>query len=185
MRYLAAAATLVTLCVSAVAVGAQSYRPDYDTPNGVEIVAVYLSAMDCGPCHDPRLPTLLDSIKVQLKRQAIARGQRFRTVFVGMDWDPARSLLMATTDGRWNELDLGRDWFNAGAELYAWGDTTKTPALGTMVVYEQRITMSDRVRFGPRRMLKRVMGADELAKWAALGSPIPDSSLRQHRGAWH
>jgi hypothetical protein len=155
----------------------QEYQPSHEDPDGPEIVAVYLTASTCGPCLGPQMPALIDSVKVQLERQAGARGQQFRAVFVGTDWELENSIALAKTDGLWDELVVGRNWFNLAAERYIWGDPNTTPAMPQFIVFEQSITMGeDGIEFGEKRVLLRVMGSEELAAWVDKGSPM-DASL--------
>jgi len=120
------------------------------------------------------MPELIDSVKVQLRREAEARGRRFRAVFVGTDWEPESSIALAKRDGSWDELIVGRHWFNLGAERYIWGDPDTTPAMPQFIVFEQSITTDGGIEFGEREVLVRVMGPDELAVWVEKGSPIPE-----------
>lgn len=173
MRYLIAGIAAVTVFATGARALAQGYQPGYENPEGPEIVAVYFSASTCVPCRQPHMPALIDSVKVQLARQAKARGQQFRAVFVGMDWDPEKSLAVAREDGLWDEIIVGRNFFNAGAEQYIWADPDTSPAMPQIIVYEQNVTMGNRVTFGLRQVLQRVTGSDELAAWVAQGSPIP------------
>lgn len=174
MRYWYACAAAMMLLASPGSANGQEYRPSHKNPQGTEIVAVYLTASTCAPCMESQMPALVDSVKVQLQRQAQARGQEFRAVFVGMDWRPAKAIALSMRDGVWDELDVGRNWFNAGAEQYVWGDPKTTAAMPQFIVYEQPINMTGgRVKFGQRRALLRVLGPQQLAAWVAKGSPIP------------
>lgn len=182
MRYWFAFAGWMMLLTLPVGVNGQEYRPSYKNPHGTEVVAVYLTASTCGPCVGPQMPALVDSVKVQLRRQAEARGQEFRAVFVGMDWQPAKAIALSMRDGAWDELDVGRNWFNAGAEEYVWGDPKTRPAMPQFIVYEQPIkTGGGSVVFGHRRALLRVLGPEKLAAWVAKGSPIPKPSRSSGR----
>jgi hypothetical protein len=175
MHYRYASVFAAFLLASPFQAAGQGYQPSYENPDGSEIVAVYLTASTCGPCIGPEMPELIDSVKVQLKRQAEARGQRFRAVFVGIDWEPENSIALAMRDGSWDELVVGRNWFNLGAEHYIWGDPNTTPAMPQFVVFEQSITTDGGIEFGERLVLVRVMGPDGLAAWVENGSPIPES----------
>jgi len=173
MRFVYASALAALVLAFPFRAAGQEYQPSYENPSGSEIVAVYLTARACGPCIGPEMPELIDSVKVQLKRQADARGQRFRAVFVGMDWDPEDSITLARRDGSWDELVVGRNWFNLGAEQYIWGDPDTTPAMPQFIVIEQDITTDGGIKFGERHVLVRVMGPDQLGAWVEKGSPIP------------
>lgn len=153
---------------------ARGYQPTYEDPSGTQLVAVYLSASTCAPCRGPQMPALIDSVKLQLQRQAKARGQQFRAVFVGMDWEPDSALALAKEDGLWDELDVGWDWFNVGAEQYIWGNAATTPGLPQIIVFQQKITTGKgRPAFGPRRVLLHVLGPVALKEWVDRGSPLP------------
>jgi len=175
MHYRNASVLAALVLASPSQAAGQGYQPSYENPDGSEIVAVYLTASTCGPCIGPEMPELIDSVKVQLNRQAQTRGQQFRAVFVGTDWEPEKSIALAKRDGSWDELVVGRNWFNLGAEHYIWGDPNTTPAMPQFVVFEQSITTDGGIKFGERHVLVRVMGPDELAAWVEKGSPIPES----------
>ena len=168
---------LIPVAVSAQPWAAQSYRPAYANPQGTQLVAVYLGAASCGPCRLPSTRVALDSIKVQLQRHAQANNQQFRAVVVAMDWEPDSALVFAQESGRWDELIVGRNWMNLGAEFYIWADTATAPSMPQVIVFEQDITMGARVEFGPRRVVRRVRAADALVRWAGLGSPLRDSTV--------
>ena len=150
---------------------AQVYRPSLAGPRGTELVAVYLTSSWCHGCRAPEMPTTLDSIKLLLQRQAQEAGQRFRAVFVGMDWAPDSGLALAQEDGAWDEIIVGRNWLNAGAEHYIWGDTATTPVLPQLILFEQRVEMRARVIFGNRHVLRRVVGLPALQEWLRQGVP--------------
>jgi hypothetical protein len=158
-------------------VTAQSYGPSYADPHGTQLVAVYLGAASCGPCRLPATRAAIDSIKVHLAQRARLRGQQFRAVIVSMDWEPDSGLAVARESGGWDEMILGRNWSNLGAEHYIWADTATAPSLPQIIVYEQEITMTARVVFGPRRVLRRVHGADALVRWASQGAPLSASTV--------
>lgn len=152
-------------------VSAQAYRRTYAQANGTELVAVYLTARSCHGCRAPEMPATLDSIKVLLQRQAQAAGQRFRAVFVGMDWDPDSGLALAREDGFWDEIIVGRNWLNAGAERYIWSDTATAPVLPQVILFEQRIEMGARITFGQRHVLRRLVGLPAFQAWVRQGAP--------------
>ncbi len=172
MRRLPTLALTAVFCLPSKALG-QAYRLTFPEPRGTELVAVYLTSSTCFGCRDPQMPATLDSIKVQLQRQAQALGAHFRAVFVSMDWEPDSGLALAHLDGPWDELIVGRNWLNAGAERYIWGDTLTTPAMPQMLVFSQSIRMDGRVTFGERTVLRRVLGLAALQAWVRQGSALP------------
>jgi hypothetical protein len=90
-----------------------------------------------------------------------------------MDWYIDSALALANASGAWDELSIGRNWANSGAQLYIWGDTATAPAMPQIIVYlqEQR-PAGARLGFSERRVLRRVRGADALRAWASEGSPL-------------
>jgi len=150
---------------------AQLYRPSHTPPTGLELVAVYLTSRTCHGCRAPEMPATLDSIKLLLQRQAQRAGQPFRAVFVDMDWSPDSGLALAREDGTWDEIIVGRSWFNAGAERYIWGDSATTAVLPQLILIEQRVEMGARARFGTRQVLRRLVGLPAFQVWLRQGAP--------------
>lgn len=153
---------------------AQSYKPTYDNPNGHELVAVYFGSTSCVPCRAAEMPGLLDSMKVALQQRAAAEGRQFRAVIVALDWVPDSGLILAREDGTWDEINTGRNWFSNGASQFIWSDSTVTPAMPQVMVYDQEVTMGARVSIGAPHFLRRVVGGDAIARWVRQGSPTQD-----------
>ncbi len=163
--------TAVAMCLLTPGVlGAQSYEPTYAEPTGHELVMVYLGATSCVPCRSPEMPRVLDSLKVILQRRAAAQGRQFRAVIVALDWVPDSGLILAREDGRWDEINTGRNWFSLGAAQFVWADSTVTPSIPQVVVYEQDLTVGARVEVGPAHVLKRIHAADAIFRWVRQGA---------------
>lgn len=164
---------LTALIVIPRSIAAQSYEPTYANPTGHELVMVYLGATSCGPCRAPEMPRLLDSLKILLQQRATAEGRQFRAVIVALDWVPDSGLILAREDGHWDEINTGRNWFSLGAAQFIWADSTVTPAMPQVLVYEQDMTMGARVAMGPMHILQRIHAEDAIARWVRQGAPIP------------
>lgn len=165
------AVALAILLLSPHLAWAQAYTPTYADPTGRELVAVYFGALTCGPCRSPEMPRVLDSMKVLLRQRAAAEGRQFRAVIVALDWDPDSGLALAREDGRWDEINTGRNWFGLGAAQFIWGDPNVTPAMPQVLVYEQDVTLGARVAIGPATAQQRVVGSVEIARWVRQGAP--------------
>ena len=165
--------TLIPLVASLVplSTSAQAYRPSHVPPRGTELLAVYVTAPTCHACRAREMPATLDRIKVMLQRQAQAAGQRFRAVFVAVDWEPDSGLALAREDGPWDEIIVGRNWYNAGVEQYVWGDTATKPELPQIILIEQRIEIGARVRFEQAHVLRRLIGLEAFQPWLRQGLP--------------
>ena len=163
---------LATCLLLPRSVGAQSYEPSYAQPTGHELVMVYFGSTTCGPCRSPEMPRLLDSLKLMLQRQATSEGRQFRAVIVALDWAPDTGLVLAREDGKWDEVNTGRNWFGLGAAQFIWADSTVTPALPQILVYDQEMTLGARVTVGPPRVRMRIHAEDAIARWVRQGAPI-------------
>lgn len=166
-----AASITVAAILLAPSAAAQAYKPTYANPTGHELVAVYLGATSCGPCRAPGMPAALDSMKVLLQQRAAGAGRQFRAVIVALDWVPDTGLVLAREDGPWDEINTGRNWFSLGATQFIWADSTVTPALPQVIVYEQDVDLGARVVAGPARIQRRLVGSDAIIRWVREGAP--------------
>jgi len=166
--------TTIGMTLLATRLQAQGYQPSYDNPRGPELVAVYISASTCVGNRAPGLHEALDSLKLILQARARAAGAVFRMVGVALDWAPDSGVAYLRGFGAFDELNVGRNWFNLGAERWIWSDSSATSDIPQVVVYEQTIAMAPRrVEFSTPHVLKRVFGGDKIVEWVRGGAAVP------------
>ncbi len=69
---------------------------------------------------------------------------------------------------------MGRNWYNQAAAAHLFMNPDATPAMPTVIVYEQDVTSGERGPvFGGERYLAAVSGGPALAEWAEAGAPLP------------
>ncbi len=170
--YLPVVTALVLVGPSAAT--AQRYRPSSADPKGPELIAVYISASWCAGNRAPGLHEAIDTLKLMLQRRAQRAGRQFRAVGVALDWNADSGLAYLKEFGAFDELLVGMNWSNLGAERYIWADSGATPGIPQVLVYEQSVTEGNpRMIFGPSRVLKRVYAGDSIVTWVHRGAPIP------------
>ncbi len=109
-----------------------------------------------------------------LQRRAQAAGRQFRMIGVAIDWSPDSGLAYLKEFGEFDELVVGRNWFNIAAERFVWADTTAISGIPQLLVYEQTVTPGQRrVGFSASHVVKRVGGGDKIVQWVRDGAPIP------------
>jgi hypothetical protein len=66
------------------ALGAQrsAYTPSTELPHGREIVALYIGAHSCGPCHAPEVKDAVRKMKLLAAEQAKKSGAAFSVMGV-------------------------------------------------------------------------------------------------------
>src|SRR6185436_11834649 len=84
--------TLLLLCISSVAAQEQTYHPKNKNPNGVELIAIYIGAEFCGPCHDPQLKRAIGRMKAILADRAAKERQSFSVTGVATDWEVEKGI---------------------------------------------------------------------------------------------
>jgi hypothetical protein len=166
--------TTVGMNLLAARLQAQGYQPSYANPHGTELVAVYISFTHCVGNTASGLHEALDSLKVILAARARAAGREFRMVGVALDWEPDSGLAYLRGFGAFDELDVGRNWYNLGAERWIWSDSSATTNVPQVVVYEQTITPAGRhVTFSTPHVVKRVFGGTKIVEWVRAGAATP------------
>jgi len=170
---------LALLFVFSAAASAQTYvsafERDQGIESGTELVMVYIGASHCGPCTWPEYKESLEQAKVLLSEQAEASGKAFVTVGVSIDYDPEVGYAFLNDSGRFDEMAMGRNWFNSAAVVHFGltdGEEGRTLALPSIIVYERDMTMGASLGASEPRYLKQIVGATDLPAWVEAGAPV-------------
>jgi hypothetical protein len=149
------------------------YRSTYLLASGDEIVLVILGASFCGAQREPGFPQAIEAAKVRVQALARSREQQFRTVAVSLDWDVEEALGFVRSFGRFDEVTVGGNWVSDGAARYVWDTFPGEPVVPQLIVMERRVDADSRgIRFGPARVLKRLLGTEQIQEWVIAGAPL-------------
>jgi hypothetical protein len=149
------------------------YRPSYELRSGKEVVLVFLGASFCGAHRRPGFPQLVEDAKQRVQGQALASDRQFRTHAVSLDWKPDDALEFLRGFGEFDEMSLGGNWVSDGAVRYVWRDMPGEPVVPQIIVVERHIEVAKTsTEVKNERVLKRVMGTDEIEKWVRAGAPL-------------
>ena len=128
---------------------------------------VYFGGSTCGPCQSDAFKADLDQAKRLLVERAEEEGKAFAAIGVAVDHSVEDGLAFLSESGRFDELAVGRNWFNSASLAHRAG------ALPTVMVFEREMSFegSDITASEPR-YLAELVGSDELAGWVAAGASL-------------
>lgn len=160
------------LALVSAAAPLQAQTADRDLPNGRELVAVYIGASTCGPCLQQSVKDAVVQMKSLLETAAKKAGYAFAVIGVSTDWSTQTGFAFLNDNGPFDQILVGGNWTNLGVEHFIWRDSTATPAMPQIVVFERDVTLGDRIRISPPRIVRRVFGNDSIPQWVKAGAPI-------------
>ena len=126
MRRFMKAMLFLSMVRGSLAAQQSTYVPSHVLPNGREIVAVYLGADSCGPCHAPSVKDAVNRMKALLGAQARKSGAAFSVIGVANDWDQSVAATFLAAVGPFDQVVLGGNWTNLAIEHFVWGDPRGT-----------------------------------------------------------
>lgn len=152
------------------------YVPRYQMPNGRQLVVVYV-----GGAEAMRIPEFVASVrgmKPLLARQAAERGVALSITGVSLEWEVEHGLQDLRSMGAWDEIVIGNNWINTGAQHWVWR-ADGHPRTPHVAVYERDLTTRDSViTFGPERRIARFDGPMQIIEWVQKGAPLPADEKR-------
>jgi hypothetical protein len=164
--------TLLLLSLSSATPQRQTYHPKNKNPNGVELIAVYIGAEFCGPCHDPQFKKALRKLKTILDDRAAKAQQSFSVTGVSTDWEVEKGIKYLGSIGPFDEIIAGKSLFNHAASEYIWKDSSGSPVVPQLVLIEREVNYKDgRVLISNCRVLGRRLGTAEIISWVDKGAP--------------
>ena len=168
---------LVALSLAVAPTGALAqearYTPTYANPKGRELVAVFISASQCIGNSYPGFLESIDPMNRALAAHATSQGLPFVAIGVTTDWIPDSGYAYLQRLSRFDEINVGRNWFNLGLVTYVWADSAGKPVEPQVVLLERHVTIAPRVAVSRGRVLRRIRGADSIVAWVREGAPIP------------
>ena len=168
------ASTFLLLCVSSAAPQGQTYHPKNKNPDGVELIAIYIGAEFCGPCHDPELKKAIGRMKTILADRAAKEQRSFSVTGVATDWDVEKGIKYLRSIGPFDEIIVGKSLFNQAASEYIWKDSSVSTVVPQLVLIEREVNYKEgRALISAYRVVDRHIGTTEIISWVGKGAPRP------------
>lgn len=166
---------------TAGALSAQGYAPARTLPTRPQVVAIYIGSTDCIPCRSPELKAALQVMKPTLRHVADSLGRDFSAVGVALDWQVDSGVAFLQPVAEFDEIVVGNNWTNLAAQRFIWEDPSGAPAMPQLLVVERTVAQTGmRMEFGPPRVLKRLLGAEQIRGWVRAGTPLPEVTTSAH-----
>ena len=154
-----------------------AYVPRYELPNGRQLVVVYVGGSETVGL--PQFSAAVRDMKPLLARQAAQRGLPLSIIGVSLDWEVEKSYARLQSMGAWDEVVLGNNWINVGAQHYLWRRPDGKPNTPQVLVFERTITRQETtIRFGEERRLTGFVGWSDIVAWVRNGAPLPAEEKR-------
>ena len=165
---------LLILCISAGSLAAQQpYAPSHKTPNGRQILAVYLGAQTCGPCLLPEVKDAVIRMKSLVAEQAKKSNAAFAAIGASSDWQSDVGARFLEDVGPFDQVVLGGNWTNLAFERFVWRLPGGESGMPQILILERTVDAgSRRITFSEVKVVRRLMGAPEITAWVAKGAPI-------------
>ena len=147
----------------------------YDIREGTDVVMAYFGGTTCFACNIPEFKAAVDRAKVLLAERAEQDGKTFVALGVALDPGVATGLEFLATAGPFDEVAVGRNWFNSAALAHLWreeGLDDRRIGLPTIVVFEREMEKGPVISASAPRYLVELAGADTIMVWVADGAPL-------------
>ena len=169
------ASTLLVMSAVAAPLGAQDsiYKPSMKSPDGKQILAVYLGAQTCGPCLLPEVKAAVKRFKGLVAEQAKKSGATFSVIGASSDWDQTVAANFLADVGPFDQVSLGSQWTNLAFEQFVWRLPGGETAMPQILILERTVRTEERgITFSEPKVLRRVSGSKDIPAWVAQGAPI-------------
>lgn len=162
--------------------GRESYTPSGTLSSGTEVVLVYVGSSTCAWSNVPRLPKLVEELKLTLQARAKSEGKTFFTVGVARDLESDRGLRHLEDFGTFDEVMSGGSWINTGILKYIFDDLPGPAATPQLVLLERLVEVREgNYSIVDERILARAVGLEEIDEWGASwarSGTAPDRGTR-------
>ena len=115
---------------------------------------------------------LVQEATAAMEQAARDAGMLFSTIGVSDDWSVERGLELLSALGHFDEIIVGRNWFNSGIMLFVDGLGGPPAVPQIVVVGQEKEIRSGPWYYGPMEELARAVGRDEMSAWAERGFPV-------------
>ena len=165
---------LVLVAMSSGVAQEKTYQPRNKNPDGLELIAVYIGAEFCGPCHDPQLKRALQRMNSILADRTAKVGQSFSVTGVSTDWEVEKGIKYLRGIGPFDEMIVGKSLFNQAASEYIWKDSSVSTIVPQLVLIEREVRYKDgRAIISNQRVVDRHLGSIEIISWVNKGAQLP------------
>ena len=169
----ATGAAVVVMAVCAVLITLYALRPPAPPPPidtkreaGTHLGFVFIAPTSS---NDTVFRHLVMAARDSMRAAAKRRGIYFTTVGISDHWDVEKGLNILRSFGWFDEVVVGRNWFNSGIVKYI-NDFSAIPGVPQVVVTEQVIaTDSLPFEYSPLKIMARFIGRAQLAQWGRTG----------------
>lgn len=177
-RPLLAAVFAVSLSLPAVGqeyVAGVEREGSYDIQEGTDLVMAYFGGSTCFACNQPDFKMAIERAKSMLAEQAASDGKTFVALGVALDPGVADGLGFLQSSGQFDEIAVGRNWFNSAALSHIWrpeGLEDRIIAEPTVIVFERDMRMGEAISVEDFRYLVERVGSDRITEWVEAGVPL-------------
>lgn len=152
--------------------GGEAYKPSRSFSSGTEVVLVYIGSSTCAWSNVPRLPKLIEQLKLTVQANAQAEGKAFFAVGVARDRESSHGLRHLEEFGTFDEVMSGGSWINTGILKYVFDDLPGPAATPQLVLLERQVEVREgNYSVTDERILARAVGLEEIDEW---GDSPPD-----------
>lgn len=135
----------------------------------------FIGSPNCGVCNDPALAPLVRRAADNLRQNAAEDDATLVSVGVSPNWVPGEGWRFLSRIMNFDEVVIGRQWFNSKVVELVWSDPTAVGMTPQIIVYRQFVVPhSDTVRASISREtpIVRASGLDGIRRWVEAGSPL-------------
>ncbi len=100
------------------------YMPEFRNLDGDEIALIFITSPYCYFSNLAEMPQLIEKSKIRAMNIANDSQANFAAIGVVIVWDVNEGFEHISNFGQFDEIMIGRNWFNIGARKYIYADTT-------------------------------------------------------------
>ncbi|HEX8450635.1 MAG TPA: hypothetical protein VF647_00995 [Longimicrobium sp.] len=153
---------------------AGAYRASNTDPQGREVVAILISSSTCIANQQAGFKPAVREMMRRLGVQRDSAKLHLSITGVSTDWEPRVAVSYFEEFGEFDELVVGRNWFNSAITQHVWQTEGARSVIPQIILLERTVTQGERgLRITGERVIGRFWGGDEIMAWAARGAPLP------------
>jgi hypothetical protein len=149
------------------------YQPKAEMVDGNELTFVYFGGNGCAPCVAPGMKEAVIKARAMIAQLAAKEHRPFSATGVALDSDIAKGVAFLDTVGPWDQIVVGREWFNSAVlDLMATGPLEPMVGIPQIIIYERRIEHRghELIASNPR-ILARIPGT-AIPLWVNAGAQV-------------